>query len=245
MKAEKPEGPQEPGFQKRKRGERARPKRTGNAGPLGFGSVMRDVRGGDVSAATTGGQPGQPGQPGAPTAAPGAPGFDPALAAAARLDAGAQAALAMGSVPSGEQAVAQDAYGVQGAEEALATQDARTTGAAREAHHPVSLGRMTPSALLSKVVDEATRHAIAEASKELHVELEPAHLGPLVVRLRRERDGRLDVRFLAREGEAARVLEAGSELLRERLAQAGFANAAVAVEHDAELTLGPLYPRGS
>ena len=97
---------------------------------------------------------------------------------------------------------------------------------------------MTPAALLETVLDEATKLEIEQASKELHVELEPADLGPLVVRLRRGPDGSLDIEFRAREGDAARLLESGSELLRDRLFEAGFAKVAIDVEHDAELRLG-------
>ena len=86
--------------------------------------------------------------------------------------------------------------------------------------------------------DETTKLEIEQASKDLHVELDPVHLGPMIVKLRREPDGRLDIRFTAREGDAARVLEAGTDMLRGRLAEAGFGNVTIDVDQDSELTLG-------
>jgi flagellar hook-length control protein FliK len=223
MRTEKAEGPQEPNDKRRPRSGAAKPRRTGANGPIGFGTVMRDVRAPKGAGAIT---------------TPGSAGFDPAAALAAQLNAGAQAAASMGAVPSTEQLANEASHGVESATDALAKQDASVSHASRqEAAVPTTLGRMSPSVLLEKVVDEATRHAIDEASKELHVELEPAHLGPLVVRLRRGEDGRLEILFRARQGDAARVLDAGLGLLHERLTDAGFPGSDVRVEHDADLTL--------
>ncbi|MCW2956920.1 MAG: hypothetical protein JWO69_1789, partial [Thermoleophilia bacterium] len=145
----------------------------------------------------------------------------------------------MGAVPSTEQLANEASHGVESATDALAKQDASASHASRqEAAVPTTLGRMSPSVLLEKVVDEATRHAIDEASKELHVELEPAHLGPLVVRVRRGEDGRLEILFRARQGDAARVLDAGLGLLEERLSRSGESGTRLEVQHDVELTLG-------
>lgn len=230
MKTPRAEGPQEPSGEHRRKPDGSRPrKRNGEHGPLGFGSVMRDVKG-DGSA------PGAPGVPGTTTL--GMPGFDPALLQAAQLDAGAQAAMRMGAVETVGEQLADASYGVQDASEALQTQDRSTTHQANvQPHVPTPLGRMTPGALLETVLDESRKLEIAEAMKELHVELEPEDLGPVVVRLRKGPDGSLDIAFRAREGDAARVLEAGSELLRSRLADAGFLSVAIDVSHDEDLRL--------
>jgi hypothetical protein len=215
MRTEKAEGPQEPGNGKRHRDAGARPKRGAGGATTGFGNVMRDVRGegGDKQTDLVAGMPG----------------FDP----------GAAAALAMGAVATGEQLADQASFGVQDATEALTAQDKSVTHQAQaQPLVPTALARMTPSALLETVLDESTRLEIEQASKELHVELEPAHLGPIVVRLLRQPDGKLDIRFRAQQGDAARVLESGSELLRDRLAEAGFASVTIDVEQDADLRIG-------
>ncbi len=132
----------------------------------------------------------------------------------------------MGAVQGVGEQLAEATIRPQDAVEALAAQDRSVTHQALQAGQaqvPTQLGRMTPSTLLSVVVDEARKLEIAEAMKELHVELEPEDLGPLVVRLRKGPDGTLDIGFRTREGEAARVLEQGAEELRDRLAAAGFA----------------------
>jgi hypothetical protein len=216
MRTEKPEGPQEPANGDRHRDHGKRPKRGAGSATTGFGNVMRDVRKDGSAKDLTAGMPG--------------------------FDAGALAALAMGAVKSGEQLVDQASFGVQDATEALAAQDQSVVHQADvQPLVPTALGRMTPSALLETVLDESTRLAIDQASKELHVELEPAHLGPIVIRLLRQPDGQLDIRFRAREGDAARVLDAGSDMLRDRLAAAGFAAVSIDVEHDGDLRLGRVH----
>jgi flagellar hook-length control protein FliK len=228
MRTEKVEGPQEPNNNKQRRQDGSRPKRSAEHGPLGFGSVMRDVRGGDGD-----------GGAGPATTAIGQANFDPALLQALQTDAGAIAAQAMGGLEGVVEQLNDESFGVQDASEALVAQDRSTTHQAQaQPYVPTPLGRMTPAALLETVLDESTRLEIEQASKELHVELEPADLGPLIVRLRKGPDGALDIGFRAREGDAARVLESGSELLRERLAEAGFATVAIEVHHDAQLRVG-------
>ena len=218
----KAEGPNEPNRDHRRKPDGSRPRRDRHErGPIGFGSVMRDVRGGDA------------------TATPGMPGFDPALAQAAQLDAGAQAAMKMGSVETVGDQLADATTKPRDATQALAAQD-RSVAQQAQASQPLvpsNLGRMAPSALLDTVLDESRQLEIAEAMKELHVELEPEDLGPVIVRLRKGPDGTLDIGFRTREGDAARVLEQGSDMLRDRLAEAGFAAVSIDVAHDAELQL--------
>lgn len=242
MKTEATDGAHEPGNNRKKHGFHPRPKRTNPTGPIGFGSVLRDVKGdkggagGGPAGGSDGGGLGRGDAGGARVALPN--GLDPA-AFGAQLDMGAQAALAMGAVPTTEQAVRDESSGVQSATDALRQQDGSATHALlQQPVVPTALGRMTPSMVLSKVVDEATKQAIDLASRELHVELEPVDLGPLLIKLTRERDGTLDVRFSAREADAARLLDAGAGLLRDRLSDAGFANAKVTVQRDPDLVLG-------
>ena len=273
MRTEPAQGPQEPGKDRKPNVPTTRPARTGESGPLGFGSVMRDVRGakargreqkhesagdrrpgkqpakqaarrGDDDQQVKEGGPAaatvHPVSGASPVAAPAVgPMMPPVQGGTEALDPGLRAALEMGAIQTTEQHVAEASFGVQDASQALASRDASVAHASQaEPLVPTQLVRMTPAALVSTVVDEATKHAIDEASRELHVELEPAHLGPLVVRLMRGPDGRLDVRFRARQADAARVLDGGLELLRERLADAGFAGVTLHVEHDGQLVLG-------
>lgn len=225
MKTPKAEGPQEPSGEHRRKPDGSRPRKRGaEHGPIGFGSVMRDVAG------APGGQPG--------TTTVGMPGFDPAQLQAAQLDAGAMAASKMGAVETVGEQLANATSGVRDSTEALQAQDRSSTHQANvQPHVPSALGRMTPSALLETVLDESRQLEIAEAMKELHVELEPEDLGPVIVRLRKGPDGSLDIAFRTREGDAARVLESGSELLRSRLFEAGFAKVAIDVSHDDQLRL--------
>ena len=264
MKTPKVEGPQEPSGEHRRRPDGARPaKRGAERGPLGFGSVMRDVRGGSrqqgggggagtgAGAATGEGSTTATGATGTATTGTGGafgtigttmvgmPGFDAAQAQAQQLDPGAQVAAKMGAVETVGEQLADATSGVQDATEALQAQDRSATLQVQvQAHVPSPLGRMTPSALLETVLDESRRLEIDEAMKELHVELEPADLGPVVVRLRKGPDGSLDIAFRARQGDAARMLEQGSELLRTRLGEAGFAAVRIDVAHDDSLRLG-------
>lgn len=231
MKTERAEEPQGPKHRK-KRPTGAKPRRVGQHGPIGFGSVMHDVAG----AGTKGARPALPGQAAQhgmgqgnqPQGQPGQPGADP----------GAAMLLGMGMVPTTEQVVIAASTGM-GDAATVATAQGETAAQVNQQQPavPTHLGRMTPASLLDKVVSESTKLAIEAASKELHVELEPAHLGPLVVSLKRDPDGRLDVRFRARQADAARILDAGSDMLRQQLADAGFTGARVAVDHDDDLEL--------
>jgi hypothetical protein len=236
MRTEPTDGAHEPGNNRKKHGFHPRPKRGTPTGPIGFGSVLSDVKGPKGAGSGAGGADGESGGGGSRVTLPN--GLDPA-AFGAQLDLGAQAALSMGAVQTTEQVVSDDASGVRDSTEALREQDGSATHILQQQPVvPTALGRMSPSMVLSKVVDEATKQAIDLASRELHVELEPEDLGPLLVKLTRERDGSLDIRFSARQADAARILDAGSGLLRERLADAGFANAKISVEQDSELVLG-------
>lgn len=234
MKTPKVDGPNEPNRDHRRESDGSRPRRRGaERGPIGFGSIMRDVRGGDGgSGAGMGGA-----MPGNVTI--GMAGFDPALLQAQQLDAGAQAASKMGAVASAGEQLNHDAFGVQDATEALNAKDRSVLQQAMaQPLVPTALARMTPSALLSTVLDESRKLEIAEAMKELHVELEPEDLGPVVVRLRKGPDGALEIGFRAREGDAAQALQDGSARLKAQLFDAGFAAVSIDVEHDRELRLG-------
>jgi flagellar hook-length control protein FliK len=226
MRTEKAEGPQEPNNGKQQRDVSKRPRRGGKQGPLGFGSVLGDVRGDGKGEGLTG------------STTVGQAGFDPTLALAAQADAGAKAARSMGAVEGAVEQLNDSTFGVQDATEALAQQDHSPTAQAQvQPHVPTPLGRMTPAGLIETVLDEATKLDIERASRDLHVELEPEDLGPVVVRLRKGPDGTLDIGFRARQGDAARMLESGSTLLRDKLATAGFLTVSIDVQHDADLQL--------
>jgi hypothetical protein len=208
VKAERADEPH--GAKHRKHREHdGKPKRTAETGPLGFDNVMNDVAGGKGTQGPLGHR--KDGE---------AP------------DLSALVMLGMGAVPTTEQIVRAAADGTAPATLGL---DASNTAATQQSTVPSELGRMTPGALLTRVVDEATKLEIEHASKTLHVELEPAHLGPLVVSLKREPNGALDIRFRAKRGDAARVLDSGTDMLRERLAAAGFTTANIAVDQDESL----------
>lgn len=95
-------------------------------------------------------------------------------------------------------------------------------------------GAMTPSTALDVVVDEARKLEIEQASKELVIELEPEHLGPLVVRITVDR-GRIRADMRAREAQAVARLRSGQSKLQGRLEGIGFHSAEVTVEEDADL----------
>lgn len=237
MKTERADEPQGPKHRK-KRPNGAKPKRVGQHGPIGFGSVMHDVKG---VRPTVPGQMSQQSMGQGAQAAPGQLGQDGKPA----TDPSAAMLLGMGLVPSTEQVVLAKSSGNPDTLGALGMQPDGSTQAAPQQQQtasampmPTDLGRMSPASLLDKVVDESTKLEIEAASKDLHVELDPVHLGPLIVQLRRDPNGRLDVRFRARQADAARILDAGSDMLRQRLADAGFTGARVAVDHEDDLVLG-------
>lgn len=246
MKAQPPERPNEPG--KRPKDAPAgpvKPKRTKERGPLGFGSVMRDVGKGGSKGQGHGRPDGERGalvdgslrhglvQP------PHIPGAPAGMRPDGSVDAGVLASSKMGKVESAEELDARQVRGPENAVDALAAEDRSATAQLQrgEAGIPTRLGRLTPNAVLDVVVDEATRLAIDEASKELHVELEPKDLGPLIVTLKRDK-GRLSVHFRAQHGEAARILDSGLDLLESRLRQTETGIVETRVEHDAGLVLG-------
>lgn len=245
MRTEKAEGPQEPGNNRRGR-PGARPKRA-SGGAVGFGNVMRDVKGAPGREGGEGGGGASAGggslAGGNPQGAiPGVPGFDPAMLQAAFVDPGAAAARAMGAIETVTQEANDASYGVRDATEALRDSDAPTAQLLQQAqqaqsHAPTPIVRMTPSALIETVLDESTKLEIERASRDLHIELEPEALGPLIVHLRKDERGKLDITFRARQGDAARVLEQGTELLRDRLAEAGFTGVGIDVRHEDDLTL--------
>ena len=204
----------------------ARPKRSTQRGPLGFGQVMHSAQSHAKRARGksehTGDTP--------PETAGNAGAFLPTGSATARRD-------------EQHRDTARDIAGLSTAvlmPEALdhialhAGVDTAATHQSQQASH---LGTMTPQQALRTVLDEASKLDLERASKELHIELEPAHLGPIIVRISVER-GRIRTELSAREENAATALRSGRTELRDRLAALGFASAEVTVEHDAELELG-------
>jgi flagellar hook-length control protein FliK len=137
------------------------------------------------------------------------------------------AILAMQAAGLGTSVHAVDAAMVHGVHA-----DASAVNAPRAQH----LGSMTPQQAMTKIVDEARKIEIANASRELHIELEPAHLGPLVVKIKVER-GIIRTELRAKYGDAVTALESGSSDLQNRLAELGYAKAEVSVAHDEGLEL--------
>ena len=247
MRTERVREPNEPDKDKQREVDAPRPRRRSQHGPIGFGSVMRDVRkqssgaaGGDGVGAAKG-----------PRASidPSSPDFDAARAQALSYDPGHAAALATLLPRSGAQQQVDASTG-RVDQSAQRAGDQAQQGGAQHAQHgmhaaaqaavhaPTPVVRMTPAALLDRVLDEATKEELARASKEIKVELEPVHLGPLVVSLRRSTPGRIDVQFRAQRADAARTLDAGSDLLRSRLAEAGFPESVVSIAVDETLDSG-------
>lgn len=222
MKAEKPEGTNEATRDHRRQPDGSRPRHNGEErGPLGFDSVLRNVR---STGSTT----------------PGMPGFDPALLQAAQLDSGANAASSMGAILSVGDELAEATVKPQNAVQALVLQDHSAVHQAQQPlqHRvPSNLGKMTPSAAMNVTIDEAKKLEISEAMKDLHIELEPEDLGPLIVRLRKGPDGALDIGFRVRESDAERQLDNQQDELHARLHDAGFLSVKISVTKDPTLTL--------
>jgi hypothetical protein len=102
-----------------------------------------------------------------------------------------------------------------------------------ESHAPV---RMSPQMALEATVSAARLAEIEESMKELQIELEPAHLGPLVVTVKLK-EGKLVTRLTAKRKEAAEVLAAGEKDLEKRLKSVSSRVIDLAVIHDEELEL--------
>jgi flagellar hook-length control protein FliK len=206
----------------------ARPKRTKERGPIGFSQVMK--------AASKGAKPAKPaGEPPAAAATPQQPGGAGAgfnmpvgSAAATREDKKRETAIDLAGISTAVQTTEHSTQHHQPVLETAAT---------HQAEQPRHLGNLTPQQAMHAILDEARKLEIEQANRELHIELEPAHLGPLVVRLMVDR-GRIRTELSAREETAAAALSTGIEGLRERLEGLGYASAEVEVQHDADLVLG-------
>jgi flagellar hook-length control protein FliK len=96
--------------------------------------------------------------------------------------------------------------------------------------------RLTPQQALAATVRAARELADEEGMREIEIELEPAHLGPLVVQVKRT-GKRLETTLTARNAEAVSVLQGGMNELAKRLASVSSAAVSVAVEHDEDLEL--------
>ena len=107
------------------------------------------------------------------------------------------------------------------------------SAADRLAQSPASLHnmRVTPERAMQLIEDVTREMNGASGTRELHLELEPQHLGPIVASIMIDR-GRISVRMRARQEDAAQSLRGGADSLRDRLAGLGFAQVQVDVEHD-------------
>lgn len=212
MKAHEPQGADARRSDDRRRSSRA-PRRTPQ-GPIGFAQVFQLVR----RDQRPGGQLGRASDAVESAAVPNALLLDHAAVQQAAGTPAPALATALGSSAPVDAACA------------------RTSGpdAGAQATH---LGALSPGEAMDAVAEEARQLDMSSDARELHIELEPAHLGPIVVRLLVER-GRIRTELVAREERAARLLASGSDALRERLVALGYTDAQVDVQHEEDLVLG-------
>jgi len=94
-------------------------------------------------------------------------------------------------------------------------------------------GKVTP-ARANALIEDVVREMRGEhEARELHLELDPAHLGPIVVKLVLKH-GKLAASVITRDAEAAIELDARTDELHARLSKLGFAQVDVAVTQDSE-----------
>lgn len=199
------------------------PRRTAS-GPIGFGQVFGMVRR-ELGKGRGKGQHGASGE--------GAGDASQQQIARAQQRPGDIANVAGATGANASSALALDAQVVNSVSTGSepATSSTATAGASDTTLSRSELA-MTPQQAAHTVVDEARRmRLVADARRELHLELEPAHLGPIVVRIMVDR-GTIRTEIRARKQRAANILASGSEALRERLAALGYASAEVIVEVD-------------
>lgn len=91
--------------------------------------------------------------------------------------------------------------------------------------------RVTPERAMQLIADVASEMGGASGAREIRLELEPQHLGPLIVTLVVDR-GRIRADLKTRRADAAEALESGREGLARRLEQLGFSSATVSVAQD-------------
>lgn len=96
--------------------------------------------------------------------------------------------------------------------------------------------QVSPERAMQLIADVTREMNGATGARELHLELEPAHLGPIVASIMIQR-GSVSVRITAREHAAARRLDADTDTLRSRLVALGYSDPQVDVAHDQELAL--------
>ena len=118
---------------------------------------------------------------------------------------------------------------------AMATLPARgagSTGGSEARPASQQAPQLSPQQLPGHVAAQA--RAMREQRKALRIDLNPEHLGPLVVEM--QRDGaQLGVHLRASSEQAAAALEGQLQVLLERLAGLGFAGATVRVSVDPEV----------
>ncbi|MBC7643995.1 MAG: flagellar hook-length control protein FliK, partial [Thermoleophilia bacterium] len=89
----------------------------------------------------------------------------------------------------------------------------------------------TPARANALIEDVAREMRGEHEGRELHLELDPAHLGPIVVKLVLKH-GKLAASVITRDAEAKLELEARSDELHTRLSNLGFAAVDVSVDQD-------------
>lgn len=114
---------------------------------------------------------------------------------------------------------------------APAAADAAAARAAAAADAAGAGGRITPARAMELVEDVARSMNREQGVREIHIRLEPEHLGPLAVKLTVDQRG-IRARIATRTDGAAAVLATGTAALRERLLRLGYPSAEVEVAHD-------------
>lgn len=111
----------------------------------------------------------------------------------------------------------------------------RTAEATAQRHESIQQElRLTPTAALAHIADQAGELSHESDLREFRIELEPEHLGPLVVNIRVE-NGRLKAQLNARDGKAVARLNAEDGALIEQLRSHGFRDVEVSVhQRDSE-----------
>jgi hypothetical protein len=203
MKAEQAYGPD--GHKRDSEKRKLRLSKKHAEGPIGFGQVLGMVR-----------RDGRKGKNN---------GEDGALLEAAARHSGLGFDLT-GAVPSALALDAQTVANLGVDPNALDAASLANVADARE------LTQMHPAEAMQTIVDEARRmKLVADTRRELRIELEPAHLGPIVIRLMIDKN-QIRTELSAREERAAAALAQGTEALRDKLAALGFASAEVVTRHN-------------
>lgn len=131
-------------------------------------------------------------------------------------------------------AVQIDAHTIATADSVTAA-ESRASSSVNVAEHHEAQGpngdalHLSPSEALRHIADQAANSNRERSIKQLRIELEPEHLGPLVVKLRVEK-GRIYAELNVRDPHALELLSTDDERLRKTLRDLGFSEAQVVIQ---------------